>query len=207
MNSEHERKHALGNRVVTAKTAGGAMANTIEGRPAPPPARPASAGPVVIRPEATGATFKTHGRASSQRERAQVRLAPQVLDLLTIPAATPQVTETAREQRDLNAVVHGVLMVGLAISTALMLAGIGLDLFLQRDLPAVVPDLGEVLARVAALRPSGFLALGLLVLIATPILRVIGSIGAFVYERDWRFAGITTLVLGVLIVSLVLGRG
>jgi uncharacterized membrane protein len=70
-----------------------------------------------------------------------------------------------------------------------------------------VPDIGDVVNRVIALRPSGFLALGLLVLIATPILRVIGSIGAFVYERDWRFAGITTLVLGVLILSLVLGRG
>jgi uncharacterized membrane protein len=161
----------------------------------------------VAQPEATRTPLTTPSRAPSQRERAQVRVAPHVLDLVTIPAPTPLISEKAREQRDLNAVVHAVLMVGLAISTALMLLGIGLDLFLQRDLPTAVPDLGEVLARVATLRASGFLALGLLVLIATPILRVVGSIIAFLYERDWRYAGITTVVLLVLGVSLLLGKG
>ena len=127
--------------------------------------------------------------------------------MIAAPLATPQEIQIAQEPRDLNAVVHGVLIIGLIISTALMLVGVGLALFSQRDLPTAVPEIGDVINRVRALRPSGFLALGLLVLIATPILRVIGSIGAFVYERDWRFAGVTTLVLGVLIVSLVLGRG
>jgi uncharacterized membrane protein len=127
--------------------------------------------------------------------------------VIAAPLATPQEIQIAQERRDLNAVVHGVLIIGLIISTALMLVGVGLALFSQRDLPTAVPEIGDVINRVLALRPSGFLALGLLVLIATPILRVIGSIGAFVYERDWRFAGVTTLVLGVLIVSLVLGRG
>jgi uncharacterized membrane protein len=100
-----------------------------------------------------------------------------------------------------------VLIIGVAISTALMLVGIGLDLIYQRDLPMAVPDVGEVLQRVVSLRPSGFLALGLLALIATPILRVMRSIIAFVYERDWRYAGVTTLVLLALIISLLLSKG
>jgi uncharacterized membrane protein len=124
----------------------------------------------------------------------------------TAPLATPQETQAAKERRDLNEVVHGVLIVGLVISTVLMLIGVGLDLFFQRDLPTAVPDIGDVVRQVIALRPSGFLALGLLVLIATPILRVIASIGAFLYERDWRYAGVTALVLVVLVVSLLLGR-
>jgi uncharacterized membrane protein len=49
--------------------------------------------------------------------------------------------------------------------------------------------------------------LGLLVLIATPILRVIGSTLAFLYERDWRYALITFVVLLVVTLSLLLGRG
>jgi uncharacterized membrane protein len=208
MSDGRTRKHKLDNAVVTAKPASRAAAEAVRERPIPPSARSASAEPVVVaQPEDTRTAFKTPERAPSQRERAQVRVAPHVLDLVTIPAPSPQVTEKAREQRDLNAVVHGVLMVGLAISTALMVAGIGLDLFLQRDLPTAVPDLGDVLSRVGALRPSGFLALGLLVLIATPILRVLGSIVAFLYERDWRYAGITTLVLLVLVVSMLLGKG
>jgi uncharacterized membrane protein len=144
--------------------------------------------------------------ASSQREA--VHVAPNLRDLVTAaPLATPQETQAAKERRDLNAVVHRVLIIGLIVSTALMLAGVGLDLFYQRDLPTAVPDIGEVVSRVLALRPSGFLALGLLVLIATPILRVIGSIGAFLYERDWRFAGVTMLVLMILSLSMLLGRG
>jgi uncharacterized membrane protein len=207
MSNGRKHNHVVGNGAVTVQPIGRATVEALEERPPPPPARPTSAEPVVVGQPEAARTPLTAPRAPSQRERAQVRVAPRVLDLVTIPAPTPQVTKTAREQRDLNAVVHGVLMVGLAISTALMLIGIGVDLFLQQDLPTAVPDLGEVLARVAALRPSGFLALGLLVLIATPILRVIGSIIAFLYERDWRYAGITTVVLLVLGVSLLLGKG
>jgi uncharacterized membrane protein len=208
MSSERKHKHMVSNGAATVQPIGRATVEALEERPTPPPARPASAEPVVVaQPESARTPLIAPTRAPSQRERAQVRVAPHVLDLVTIPAPTPQATKTAREQRDLNAVVHAVLMVGLAISTALMLSGIGLDLFLQRDLPTAVPDLGDVLGRVAALRPSGFLALGLLVLIATPILRVLGSIVAFLYERDWRYAGITTVVLVVLGVSLLLGKG
>jgi uncharacterized membrane protein len=148
------------------------------------------------------------GRAPASAPREAVHIAPNIRELITAaPIATPQDVQVARERRDLNEVVHGVLIVGLVISTVLMLAGVGLDFVYQRDLPTVVPDIGEVVSRVVALRPSGFLALGLLVLIATPILRVIGSIGAFLYARDWRFASLTTLVLMILLVSLVLGRG
>lgn len=47
---------------------------------------------------------------------------------------------------------------------------------------------------------------GLMVLIATPILRVVVSIVAFLQMRDRVFAGITTLVLLLLLTSLSLGR-
>jgi uncharacterized membrane protein len=208
MSGEHKPKHVVGNGVVMVQPMERATVEALEERLTPPPTRPAIAGLVALaQPEATRTAFETPGRASSQHERAQVRVAPQVLDLLTIPAPTPQATEQARKQRDVNQVVHTVLIIGLALSTALMLVGICIDLFSQQDLPTAVPDLGDVLGRVAALRPSGFLALGLLVLIATPILRVIGSIVAFLYERDWRYAGITTVVLLVLSISLLLGRG
>lgn len=170
-----------------------------------------SAGAVVVLPGATTArqpagTTPTRAIPSPQREG--VHVAPNLHELVTAaPRATPEDVQAAKERRDLNEVVHSVLIVGLVISTALMLIGVGLDLFYRQDLPPAVPKIGDVIGRVWALRPSGFLALGLLVLIATPILRVVGSIGAFLYERDWRFAGVTTLVLMVLIVSLLLGRG
>jgi uncharacterized membrane protein len=161
--------------------------------------------PVPPSAATTHTSTATRSPTSGQRD---VHVAPNLRELVTAaPLATPQEVQVARERRDLNEVVHGVLIIGLVISTALMLTGVGLDLFYQRDLPTAVPDIAEVIRRVLGLRPSGFLALGLLVLIATPILRVVGSIGAFLYERDWRFAAVTTLVLAVLSVSLLLGRG
>jgi uncharacterized membrane protein len=48
---------------------------------------------------------------------------------------------------------------------------------------------------------------GLLLLIATPVLRVAISVLAFVYQRDRMFVLITTVVLALLLTSFVLGRG
>jgi len=137
--------------------------------------------------------------------RTEVHVVPNVLEIATGTAAAAQAAVRA-ETRDLDAVVHRLLVVGLVISTALMLIGLALDLLLRREIPTVVPDLGEVWTRVLAIRPSGFLALGLLVLIATPIVRVVGSIMIFAYERDWRFALITLVVLAIVTLSLLLGR-
>lgn len=49
----------------------------------------------------------------------------------------------------------------------------------------------------------GIVQLGLLLLIATPIARVAFSVAGFASERDWLYVGITLVVLGVLIYSLV----
>jgi uncharacterized membrane protein len=142
------------------------------------------------------------GRAVGGRTTG-VHVAPNIARQVLTPE--PEPGEPARG--DLDAVVHRVLIVGLALSSALMLAGVGLELARGTALPEAVAGLGQVLPRVLSLRPSGFLTLGLLVLIATPILRVVGSVVAFIYEHDWRFAGITTLVLLVMVVSIVLGKG
>ncbi len=66
--------------------------------------------------------------------------------------------------------------------------------------------LGDVAAGLAAGRGQAVVALGLLLLIATPILRVAVSIAGFAVERDWIFALITGVVLAVLLVSFWLGK-
>ena len=57
-----------------------------------------------------------------------------------------------------------------------------------------------------ALNSLGIIQLGLLVLIATPIVRVILSVVAFVLERDLLYVVVTSIVLGVLLYSF-LARG
>lgn len=51
--------------------------------------------------------------------------------------------------------------------------------------------------------PQAIIQLGLLLLIATPIARVLFSVGAFALERDWLYVGLTLVVLGVLVFSLM----
>jgi uncharacterized membrane protein len=55
-------------------------------------------------------------------------------------------------------------------------------------------------------RGQSMIVFGLLLLIATPVIRVAVSILAFAYQRDWRFVIITAVVLALLILSFVLGR-
>jgi uncharacterized membrane protein len=51
--------------------------------------------------------------------------------------------------------------------------------------------------------PAAIIQFGLLVLIATPIARVIFSIFAFAAERDWLYVAITLIVLAILLASLL----
>jgi len=49
----------------------------------------------------------------------------------------------------------------------------------------------------------GLVQLGLLLLIATPIARVVFSIVGFVRQRDWLYVGVTAVVLALLAYSLL----
>ena len=165
--------------------------------------------PVVLpEPDVTGELKLPQTKQPSLKpESLEVTVAPNLSDLVTGKLETPEQAQAVKLRHELNAVVHGVLIVGLAISTTLILIGLALDLARHRQVPTDVPGFREVFRRTAELRPSGFLTLGLLVLVATPILRVIGSTVAFLYERDWRYALITLVVLVVVTLSLLLGQG
>jgi uncharacterized membrane protein len=52
------------------------------------------------------------------------------------------------------------------------------------------------------LNPLGLIQLGLLLLIATPVARVVFSVAGFAIERDWMYVVITLLVLLTLLYSL-----
>ena len=68
-----------------------------------------------------------------------------------------------------------------------------------RTIPGVIHSVIEGQGR-------GWIQLGLLLLIATPIARVLFSVAGFVLERDRLYVAFTLVVLGVLLYSL-LGSG
>ncbi len=74
--------------------------------------------------------------------------------------------------------------------------------------PGVVPypnTFAQVVRGVLALKPYAIIALGLLLLIAIPVLRVAVSVLAFAWERDWLYAAITLFVLVMLLVGFAIG--
>jgi len=66
--------------------------------------------------------------------------------------------------------------------------------------------IAEVIQDTLDLQGQGIVAMGLLLLIATPVLRVAVSIFAFVYQEDRMYTLITTVVLILLLLSFVLGK-
>lgn len=66
--------------------------------------------------------------------------------------------------------------------------------------------LADIATGLADFHGRAIVVAGLVVLIATPVLRVAISILAFLEERDLAFVCITTTVFAVLIASFLLGR-
>jgi uncharacterized membrane protein YfcA/uncharacterized membrane protein len=104
-------------------------------------------------------------------------------------------------------VIGWVLQGGVLISAALILLGLfllptrpgGLSITRLLNFPQT---LDAVRVGLLIWRPQAFIALGLLVLIATPVARVAVSILAFALERDRKYIIITIAVLAILLFSI-----
>lgn len=80
--------------------------------------------------------------------------------------------------------------------------------FHQASGPAFFPtSVVAVACGAAAGKPYAIIGLGMLLLIATPVVRVALSVFFFLAQRDWLYVGITLFVLGVLLLSLFSGIG
>jgi uncharacterized membrane protein len=66
--------------------------------------------------------------------------------------------------------------------------------------------IGGVIDGVSRFRGEAVAAFGLLILLATPVLRVAISIVLFLTQRDATYTAITSAVLAVLVASFVLGK-
>lgn len=91
-------------------------------------------------------------------------------------------------------------MASIAIGTILLLANGG------SPLDAGPPfDPQQLVADLAAARPSGFLWLGVLGVLATPMLRVVGALAGFARAREWRMAAIAAAIVVVVAIGIAAG--
>ena len=72
----------------------------------------------------------------------------------------------------------------------------------QASIDRLVP---EIVSGAIHLRARSIIQLGILALIATPILRVAISLAGFAFERDRNYVVITAIVLAILLYGLISG--
>jgi uncharacterized membrane protein len=106
----------------------------------------------------------------------------------------------------LETIIGNLLRVGVSLSAAIVFAGGVWYLATYhgsipdyRDFQPVVRGLGAI---TVLPRPLALIEIGLIVLIATPVARVIFSLIGFAIERDWMYVGITSIVLAILLYSI-----
>jgi uncharacterized membrane protein len=114
----------------------------------------------------------------------------------------------------LERIISVLLRTGVMLSAAVVfLAGVcylvrhGHEVANYHVFQAAPEEYRSVRAIVHAVEPSDCRAIiqfGLLLLIATPIARVVFSLMGFALERDWTYVVITSIVLAVLIYSIAL---
>ncbi len=133
--------------------------------------------------------------------------------------ATGSGAKSAAVQR-VELIISTVLRTGVITSVIIIAAGTLLSFVhhpdylydrtdfqrLTRPGAAFPHTLGAVASGLMQGGGQAVIALGLLVLLITPVVRVAISVFAFIFECDYRFTLITAVVLALLLVSFLLGQ-
>lgn len=128
--------------------------------------------------------------------------------------------ENEERVRKVEILISNLLRVGVLLSLALIVGGTILSLvrhpeylsqgisfrnFIGSNDP-VAHSLSEVVAGLASFSGQSIVTVGIVFLIATPVMRVGVSIFTFIYQHDRLYVLITTTVFSLLLLSFVLGK-
>jgi uncharacterized membrane protein len=113
-------------------------------------------------------------------------------------------------------IIGNLLRIGIIIAAVMVFVGGVLylihygttlpDYRVFRGEPSDLRSLSGIVTDTLSLRRRGIIQIGLLLLIATPVARVVFSVFAFVLQRDYTYVIVTLIVLGVLMYSLAGGH-
>jgi len=113
--------------------------------------------------------------------------------------------------KKIEQLLGNLLRVGVIIASSIVMIGAVLFLFhhglnypdyheFKFD-PFSITNVGILFSQVVAFKSVAIIKLGVLLLIATPVLRVMFSVVAFLYEKDFMYVVFTLIVLAVLVFS------
>jgi uncharacterized membrane protein len=120
------------------------------------------------------------------------------------------------KDKDMQLIIGWILRAGVTISMAVVF--IGGVMFLYRHghstpdyrefkkVPYFIHNTSGIIEGVLHLRGQAIIQLGILLLIATPVARVVFSAIGFILEKDHLYTLITFIVLLIILVSMLTGR-
>jgi uncharacterized membrane protein len=109
-----------------------------------------------------------------------------------------------KEVEDINRLIYHVLRGGVVVSVAILLFGFVLVALTGSAIPYRSIPPKSLALPLLRFTPEGYLSLGVLILIFTPVVRVFLSLVSFVKERNRLYVLMTAIVFANLLVSLFL---
>lgn len=109
------------------------------------------------------------------------------------------------KEHQVDHLIHYTLLTGVSVSAILLVAGLSIVLVRGTPRPEVAPPLSEILRQALMANGVDLIYLGLLLLMITPVVRVMMLIYGYARVGWWRFALISLLVLLLLGVGFALG--
>ncbi len=119
--------------------------------------------------------------------------------------------DLAQTEANVYADVYRLLIGGMILSNVLFAAGIILALLHPRFVPLTAQwtkaqyQWATLKRSLASANPISLMLLATVLLILTPVARVVVSIAAFAADRDHKFVVITSIVMFVMLLTVVLG--
>jgi uncharacterized membrane protein len=117
---------------------------------------------------------------------------------------------------DMQAVIGWVLRAGVFISMLIVFFGGVLYLYRHghtiadyhefKGIPVFVHSFGGIVNGIINFRGRAIIQAGIILLIATPVIRVLFSAVGFILEKDYLYTAITFIVLLIIIISALSGN-
>lgn len=117
---------------------------------------------------------------------------------------------------DMQAVIGWILRVGVLLSMSVIFIGGLIYLYRHgqaaaeyhtfKGIPDFVHSAPGIINGIITFRGQAIIQAGIILLIATPIIRVVFSAIGFVLEKDYLYTGITLLVLLIIFTSMLSGH-
>lgn len=124
---------------------------------------------------------------------------------------------TKLKDKDIQSLIGSVLRWGVLLSMAVVIVGGAIylsrhghnviDYSKFKGEPDFTRNLGAIFHGIAGLKGRAIIQLGIILLIATPVTRVLFSAVGFLIEKDYLYVGITLVVLSIIMVSMLGGFG